>query len=54
MSVQCYDISAALGIAVVACVIVVACAPAIECVPDVARISAAAGVPFVSDFLTVA
>jgi hypothetical protein len=30
------DISAALGVAVVACVIAVACTPANECVPDVA------------------
>ncbi len=46
--------SAALGVAVVACVIAIACAPPNECVPDVASISAAAGVPLVPDVLTVA
>jgi hypothetical protein len=38
-------ISAALGFAVVACIIAVAFTQANECVPDVAGISAAAGVP---------
>ncbi len=46
--------SAALGVAVVACIIAVACAPANECVPDVASILAAAGFPLVPDFLSVA
>jgi hypothetical protein len=47
------DISAALGVAVVAWLIAVACATANECVPDVASIPAAAGEPLVPDVLTV-
>ncbi len=47
------NVSAALGVAVVACVIAVACAPAGEHVPDVASISAAAGGPLVPGILTV-
>jgi hypothetical protein len=46
-------ISAALGFAIVACVIAVACAQANDFVPDVPSISAA-GVPLVPDVLTVA
>ncbi len=44
-----FGFSAALGAAVVACVIAVAYAQANEHVPDVASISAASGVPLVSD-----